>query len=183
MKQPANPFQRSLQKLKHQLSNGLNRAAKITPVHDRTDIPPRGCPAKIHPPIMSNLIHIPLKITATPNLLWRSPATKHTKQLPFTVDRYKTITVKTSFPGGSPPVPPTNFNGKKLSREQLPGREHSCPPSPAPCRVHERVVRNIDKDGFSRESLAKLSPCRVPKRTFWVKFTATCSSNQTKTCS
>lgn len=113
MKQPANPFQRSLQKLKHQLSNGLNRAAKITPVHDRTDIPPRGCPAKIHPPIMSNLIHIPLKITATPNLLWRSPATKHTKQLPFTVDRYKTITVKTSFPGGSPPVPPTNFSRKK----------------------------------------------------------------------
>lgn len=132
MKQPVTPFHRSRQKLKHQLSTGLNRTAKITPVNDRTGILPRGCPAKIHPPKMSNLFDIQLVVTGTPNLPWRSPAANQTKRLPGTVDRYKTITGKTSFPGGRSPVPPTNFGEYFFSQKQLPGRDHACPPSPAP---------------------------------------------------
>ena len=93
MKQPATPLQRLRQKLYHQLSNGLNRATKMTPVNGRTDIPPRGCPAKIHPPKVSSLFPIPLKIPRHPN-----------------------------FPGGRrPPIKPNNYQVPLTSTKQLPG--------------------------------------------------------------
>ena len=123
MEKPETLMQRSRQEPNRQVPNDLNRASKTTP----NDILPREWPANIHPPKMSNLIHIPLKIAGSPNLSRRSPAANPTEQLPCPVVRYKTITGKGSSPGGGPLVPPINFNKKKFYQEQLPGEDYFCP--------------------------------------------------------
>ncbi len=169
MKPPETPSQRSLQKLNHQLSILLRRVANQTHVHGRTDLPSRGeagqnsLAQNVKPDLISPENN---RDTQPPR---RPPAANQTKPSRCSIDWYKTITVNSTFPGVRPPVPPTNIKEKKFSREQLLGWDYYWPPSSAPYRVHERVVRKIDIDGFSGESLAICSPGIEPRRSFMVK--------------
>jgi hypothetical protein len=74
---------------------------------------------------------------------WGSPVTHKTRQLPGSVDQYKTTAGKSFFPGGRPLVPPL-IQLKNSYLEQLPGKEHAFAPYLTSDLGHLSIARPPD---------------------------------------